>query len=412
MNKKTTQKNIPEDWTEIRIASLGEMFAGLAGKNKEHFGKGAPFVTYMNVYSNSRINPAQYAYVHVQPEESQNELRYGDVLFTTSSETANEVGIASVFLEHPTTPVYLNSFCFGLRLKDHSIMSPHFAQYFFRAQGFRDQMTLIAQGATRYNLSKKYFLTTTLKIPMSSAEQNRIVAVLETWDKAIEKLAKKIELKKEIKKGLMQNLLTGKIRLPRFIGSWKKIRLGDVGRVLMCKRIFKFQTLESGDIPFYKIGTFGGAPDAYISDKTYTEYRQKYPFPRKGEILISAAGTVGRTVVYDGEPSYFQDSNIVWLSNDEQLVLNSFLFYAYKVVRWSTASGTIARLYNDLLRRIEINAPNLEEQRAISNLLDVADKEISQLEQKLALLKDQKNYLLNNLITGAIRTPETVSTKV
>lgn len=93
----------------------------------------------------------------------------------------------------------------------------------------------------------------------------------------------------------------------------------------MCKRIFKDQTSPYGDVPFYKIGTFGEVPDAYISSMLYEEYKQKYPYPRKGEVLISAAGTIGKAVVYNGEQAYFQDSNIVWVSNDETKVKNSFL---------------------------------------------------------------------------------------
>ena len=100
----------------------------------------------------------------------------------------------------------------------------------------------------------------------------------------------------------------------------KYIRLGDIGQVCMCKRIMKSQTSSEGDVPFYKIGTFGGKPNAFISNELYEEYKRLYSYPKKGEILISAAGTVGRTVVYNGEPAYFQDSNIVWLSNDESKV--------------------------------------------------------------------------------------------
>lgn len=113
------------------------------------------------------------------------------------------------------------------------------------------------------------------------------------------------------------------------------IRLGGIGQVCMCKRIMKSQTSSEGDVPFYKIGTFGGKPNAFISNELYEEYKRLYPYPKKGEILISAAGTVGRTVVYNGEPAYFQDSNIVWLSNDESKVLNTFLCYCYEAMSLS-----------------------------------------------------------------------------
>lgn len=120
------------------------------------------------------------------------------------------------------------------------------------------------------------------------------------------------------------------LRFPEFSGEWEEKKLGDIGRVAMCKRILKDQTLPFGDIPFYKIGTFGKEADAFISTDLYKEYKSKYPHPKAGDVLISASGTIGRTVVYDGLPAYFQDSNIVWIDNDEQLVKNSFLYFSMK----------------------------------------------------------------------------------
>ena len=104
--------------------------------------------------------------------------------------------------------------------------------------------------------------------------------------------------------------------------------------MLMCKRIFANQTSEQGDVPFYKIGTIGAEPDAYISRELFEEYKAKYNYPRKGEVMVTCAGTVGKTTVFDGKDSYYQDSNIVWLSNPKQLYLNSFLNYFLSRVNW------------------------------------------------------------------------------
>ena len=150
------------------------------------------------------------------------------------------------------------------------------------------------------------------------------------------------------------------------------MKLGEIGKVSMCKRIMKDQTLPNGDIPFYKIGTFGKEPNAFISKEIYDEFSRKYSFPKKGEILISASGTIGRLVRYDGKPAYFQDSNIVWLSNDEKQVLNDYLYRFYEICNWkSTKGATISRLYNDNLRQIEIAFPkSLPEQQRIVSILD------------------------------------------
>ncbi|MGL2734773.1 restriction endonuclease subunit S [Helicobacter pylori] len=156
--------------------------------------------------------------------------------------------------------------------------------------------------------------------------------------------------------------------------NWQRVRLGDIGKPCMCKRVMKHQTTRYGEIPFYKIGTFGNTADAFISKKLFLEYQTKYSFPKKGDILISASGTIGRAVIYDGKPAYFQDSNIVWIDNDETLVKNDFLFYAYSNVKWNTEHTTILRLYNDNFKNTLIPLPSLNEQIAIADILSALDR--------------------------------------
>jgi len=145
----------------------------------------------------------------------------------------------------------------------------------------------------------------------------------------------------------------------------------------MCKRVLKSQTSADGAIPFFKISTFGGNADSYISEKLYNDYRSAYPFPRRGDILISAAGTLGKTVIYNGSPSYFQDSNIVWIANDESKICNSFLYYYYQTKPWQTTSGsTINRIYNEDLRSLEIQHPGLPTQKKIGTVLTALDAKI------------------------------------
>ena len=180
--------------------------------------------------------------------------------------------------------------------------------------------------------------------------------------------------------------------------------LGDIGTVCMCKRILKQQTNTESGIPFYKIGTFGKAADSYISEELFEEYKAKYSYPRKGEILISAAGTIGRTVIYDGTPAYFQDSNIVWIANDESVVLNRYLYYFYSLFPWSVAEGgTVARLYNDQIRRTEIPVPPLEVQRKIVSILDrfdtLCNDLTSGLPAEIAARKKQYEHYRDKLLT-------------
>lgn len=176
--------------------------------------------------------------------------------------------------------------------------------------------------------------------------------------------------------------------------NWQRVRLGDIGKPCMCKRVMKHQTTRYGEIPFYKIGTFGNTADAFISKKLFLEYKTKYSFPKKGDILISASGTIGRAVIYDGKPAYFQDSNIVWIDNNETLVKNDFLFYAYSNVKWNTEHTTILRLYNDNFRNTLIPLPSLNEQIAIANILSGLDRYLCALDA-LILKKESVKKALN-----------------
>ncbi len=161
----------------------------------------------------------------------------------------------------------------------------------------------------------------------------------------------------------------------------------------------KHQTTRYGEIPFYKIGTFGNTADAFISKKLFLEYKTKYSFPKKGDILISASGTIGRAVIYDGKPAYFQDSNIVWIDNDETLVKNDFLFYAYSNIKWNTEHTTILRLYNDNFRNTLIPLPPLNEQIAIANILSDLDHYLYSLDALILKKESVKKALSFELLS-------------
>ncbi|EMH30506.1 type I restriction modification DNA specificity domain protein [Helicobacter pylori GAM270ASi] len=181
--------------------------------------------------------------------------------------------------------------------------------------------------------------------------------------------------------------------------NWQRVKLGDIGKPCMCKRVMKHQTTPYGEIPFYKIGTFGNTADAFISKKLFLEYKTKYSFPKKGDILISASGTIGRAVIYDGKPAYFQDSNIVWIDNDETLVKNDFLFYAYSNIKWNTEHTTILRLYNDNFRNTLIPLPPLNEQIAIANVLSDVDHYLYSLDALILKKEGVKKALSFELLS-------------
>jgi type I restriction enzyme S subunit len=208
---KKRLKGFGGEWKEMHLGDLGVSFNGLTGKTKENFGSGFPFITYMNVFSNSRTDISQVDHVNIEENENQNSVKYGDFFFTVSSETPNEVGMASVLLDEVEN-LYLNSFCFGFRLFDFETLSPIYAQFLFRFQSFREAMCLLAQGSTRFNISKTGVKQILLTLPHIE-EQTAIAQVLQAADKEISLLKTKAEKLRDQKKGLMQVLLTGKVRL-------------------------------------------------------------------------------------------------------------------------------------------------------------------------------------------------------
>ena len=191
--------------------------------------------------------------------------------------------------------------------------------------------------------------------------------------------------------------LKPQLRFKGYTDAWEQRKLGDFGSVCMNKRIFKNQTSENGEIPFYKIGTFGGQPDAFISRSLFEEYKLKYPYPVRGDILISASGSIGRTVEYLGAEEYFQDSNIVWL-NHHNNIHNPFLKYFYAVVKWNGIEGsTIKRLYNENILNTQITLPQKPEQQKIGTFFSNLDNLITLHQRKLEKLKNIKKACLEKM---------------
>ena len=189
------------------------------------------------------------------------------------------------------------------------------------------------------------------------------------------------------------------LRFPEFSGEWETRTIGDDCKILMCKRIFANQTAPEGEVPFYKIGTIGDKADAYISKELFDEYKLKYNYPKCGEVMITCAGTVGKTILYNGQDAYYQDSNIVWLSNPKNFYSNAFLNYLLNRVDWSKLnSTTITRIYNDNLRELHITFPSRQEQDRIVSLLTKIDERITVQSKIIEELKTLRSSLRQKLL--------------
>lgn len=200
------------EWETKTISNIGKAYGGLTGKTILDFGHGnSKYIPFLNIMNNPVIDMNYLESVNIKEGEYQNCVKTYDIFFNTSSETPEEVGMCSVLLDK-IDDLYLNSFCFGFRIYDLSSVQPLFLVYLFRSMVGRKLMFALAQGATRYNLSKNYFYQLKIKIPYIE-EQTAIVNILSDMDEEIERLKQKLNKYKAIKQGMMQQLLTGKIRI-------------------------------------------------------------------------------------------------------------------------------------------------------------------------------------------------------
>lgn len=283
-------------------------------------------------------------------------------------------------------------------------LNPDFLSFYFRSDICSRMIAKYANGAAQPNLSAKNLKLFELPLPQLN-EQKYIVTILDEAfagiSKAVESAERNLANARELFESYLNNIFS------QMGEGWIIKTLGEVGKVSMCKRILKKQTSASGDIPFYKIGTFGKEPNAFISNDIYQDFREKYSFPEKGDVLISASGTIGRRVIYDGMPAYFQDSNIVWIDNDEKLVLNDYLYHFYGVCDWKPSKGaTISRLYNDDLRKIKISFPSIAEQKKLIETMVELNRQTQNLEaiyqNKLSALVELKQSLLQKAFSGEL----------
>ncbi|GEO58019.1 hypothetical protein LBO01_11480 [Companilactobacillus paralimentarius] len=298
-------------------------------------------------------------------------------------------------------PATLNAGVFNVRIKNENEVDDKYLFHYLKAPFLLKFSSGQSTGGTIKHLNQNVLVKFPVPLP-ALAEQNKIAKFLTNFDKLITLQQRQLDLYKKLEKGLLQKLFpkegekVPEVRFAEFHDDWERYKLGDFGNVSMNKRIFKDQTLDKG-IPFYKIGTFGSKPDSYISPKLFAEYKKRYPYPQKGDILISASGSIGRAIEYTGKDEYFQDSNIVWLNHSANLE-NLFLKQFYKIVNWNGVEGsTIKRLYNKTILNTEIILPTTKEQLKVGNFFDKLDKNVVLRQNKIKNLEILKKYLLQKL---------------
>ena len=326
-------------------------------------------------------------------------LKNGEFAYNKSYSVGYDFGSIKRLDRYPMGALSTLYICFALKRHE----SDFIKAYFDSLKWYREIYMISAEGARNHgllNVPTEEFFDTKHYLPENTDEQRKIADFLIALDRRIETQQSLVDNLKKYKRGAVSKLLNGTLAFNGFsdMESWQLKRVGDFCEVQMCKRVFKEQTTPDGDVPFYKIGTIGGLPDAYISRSLYEEYKMKYSFPRKGEFLISCAGTVGKCVPYNGEDSYYQDSNIVWLRNNSQDVSNEYLYLLISNVDWGTLnSTTITRIYNDNLRELSFHIPSLQMQKRIAEYIFALSKRIDSEQAMFEKLQQEKLGLLQQL---------------
>lgn len=390
-------RDFSEPWIKNQLSEIAEFSKGRGYSKKDLQSHGTPIILYGRLYTNYESvisNVETYANL----EENSVVSEGGEVIIPASGESADDISRASCVIDRGIIlggdlnivrpREYLNSLFIAITLSNGSQQR---------------ELSKRAQGKSVVHLHNSDLKAVKLFYP-SYEEQSAISSLFRTLDDLLSSYKDNLFNYQSLKAATLSKMFpkAGKavpeIRLAGFEGEWEEKKLGSLGSVAMNKRIFKDETSDYGDIPFYKIGTFGGTADSFITKEKFKEYKEKYPYPEIGDILISASGSIGRTVVYNGEDAYYQDSNIVWLKHDQQLD-NSYLKQYYGIIKWSGIEGTtIKRLYNkNILETNIFLPPSVVEQRAIGTYFLNLDNLINSYQEKISQLETLKKKLLQDM---------------
>ena len=387
--------NAVHSWTPTKVRQIGRTYGGLSGKKKDDFGKGdALYVTFLGVLENTAVGREATSQVNVGVHETQNRVLKGDLLFNGTSETPGELAMGAV-VRDDIPNLFLNSFCFGLRLHDPTEHYAPFLAYLSRGGPGRAATRALAQGATRYNISKAQFRQITFAVP-PPREQRDIAELLSDVDRLLDSLDALIAKKRNIKTGVMQQLLAGGIRLPGFQGEWKIVSLGQVAGIKTGTRNNQDKD-ENGDYPFF------------VRSAT-VERISSYSFDGEA-ILVPGEGGIGEIVHYiNGRFDVHQ--RVYQISDFDAEVCARFVYYAmvqgfHRDATRNTVKATVDSLRLPTFKNFTFALPsNPSEQRAIAHLLSEMDAEIEALEQRRDKTRALKQGMMQQLLTGRTRLVE------
>lgn len=381
-------------WEQRKLGEIVEWSKG-SGLSKDALniqGIGVPVIHYADLY---KFNSVQKEVIHWTMNDIGTKIPENNLLFPMSDVTPDGLARTSTVLQ---SNVKAGGDVLIAKLNK-DILSTFMS---YQINRNKNQILPLVTGTTVRHINSKSLSTLKVTVPGKN-EQKYVGSILMRFDSLIALHQRMLDEYKTLKKTMLSKIFPKngekypELRFFGFTDAWELRKLGDIGSVAMNKRVFKHQTSDNGEIPFFKIGTFGGKADTFISRKLFEEYKRKYPYPNKGDILLSASGSIGKIVVYTGEDEYFQDSNIVWFKHDGK-INNQFLKQFYTIVKWDGLEGsTIKRLYNKNILNTNILLPAIREQEKIGTFFKHLDSLITLHQRELELLKTLKKTMLQQM---------------
>ena len=397
---------------KYKLGDLGFFFGGVTSIKKEDYGHGTPFLPYKNVYKNSKVNVNELELMNVRSLDlDRRNAVYGDIFFTASSETPDEVAMSSVLLDEVENLTF-NGFCKRFRLNDFNTLLPEYARYLFRDISFRREVYQLATGDIRFNISQESLANIEIEIP-DLPTQRQIAQILTSLDDKIELNLQMNQTLEAMAQAIFKEWCT--TENDEIPDGWNVKELADLADVSSSKRIFREEYTLSG-VPFYRgkevTQLSNGesiSTELFISNERYEEIKEKFGVPQVGEILITSVGTIGSIWLVDNDsPFYFKDGNVTWIKNYKTQVSGEFIFQwlktkdAQEQIKSVTIGSTQQALTISALKGLKILIP--DEQTVIGvveQLGKINAKRINNTNQ-IHSLAQTRETLLPKLMSGQL----------
>ena len=385
----------------VRLKEIGTFYSGLSGKSKSDFSEGnALLVTYRNIFNNPVLNPAIKDTVVVGKDEKQNEVLWGDILITGSSETPADAGMSSVVLFNPQEKMYLNSFCFGFRLNDMNEALPSYIGHLLRSTSIRAAISKTAFGVTRFNVNRMRFADIEIPLPPLNI-QKEIVSILDSFTSLIDKMKQEVEMRKKQMEYYREKLMAPQT-------NWKIKTLGEIGTFTRGNGLQKsdFRVKGFPCVHYGQIHTYYNT--CIYKTKSFCEedLAKKLQKASYGDLLIATTSedvkACCKAAVWFGAGDVAYSGDSFCYSHDQDPKYMAYLFQTEMFAKQKQKAATgakVIRVSGESMASFSFAFPPLVQQRQIASILDTFETYISKLEKMIELRQKQYEYYREKLLT-------------